>query len=77
MFTRINPTDMVLDYGRVIPDVLPVSMRDVYMSDPLEMNLFMSDPCPNCGAFRMMVGDYVCWGICYICFSKMVGDEDE
>lgn len=33
----------------------------------LDMNLPMQDPCSNCGAFNMCVGDWVCLGQCGPC----------
>ena len=50
-----------------VPELTPVSMRDVDMMPPMDMCIHMSDPCPGCGAFNMRVGDYVCWGACSKC----------
>lgn len=52
-----------------VPDVLPVSMIDVDRSPSMDMHLPMSDACPSCGGHRLLVGDYVCWGVCWICAS--------
>lgn len=50
-----------------IPEITPVSMRDVDMMPCMDLTIHMSDPCPGCGAFRMQVGDYVCVGFCSGC----------
>lgn len=50
-----------------IPDVTPVSFRDIDMLPPMDLMLSCSDPCPKCGAFNMQVGDYVYMGICFPC----------
>ena len=56
-----------------VPEILPPSMRDVDMGKPWRMDQPMQDACPNCGGFRMQLGDYVCWGMCYICFDNLLG----
>ena len=53
------------------PEILPVSIIDIKRTDQtFDMNHHMSDPCPRCGAFRMQVGDWGCFGVCFICFQK-------
>ena len=55
----------------IIPDILPVSIIDIERLPPaVNMNLHMSDPCPTCGAFNMMTGDFICYGQCGICEEK-------
>jgi len=49
------------------PECKPVSIRDASMGPPYDMELHMADPCPECGGFRMQLGDWACWGMCYIC----------
>lgn len=34
-----------------------------------DMYKVYNSPCPECIG-SMLVGDYVCWGICYSCFDK-------
>jgi len=58
------------------PDVLPVSIRDIEINPPMDMDLNVSDPCPRCGAFRMKLGDYVCWGFCSVCYEDAESKED-
>lgn len=54
------------------PQQLPVTARDIDKNDgQLDMTLPMADPCGRCGAFRMRVGDYVCFGYCWICFDRL------
>lgn len=53
-----------------IPELTPVSKIDVDRMPPMNMHLPMSDCCPECGGHRLQVGDYVCWGMCYICFEQ-------
>ena len=58
------------------PEVTPVSMRDVDMAKgEFDMCLPMADPCPNCGAFNMQIGDYVCMGFCCKCTSDIIESE--
>ena len=64
------------DTPEFIPDVFPVSMLDVERMPPINMNQHMSDPCPTCKGFRMLVGDYVCWGFCGICFAGATDNSD-
>lgn len=53
------------------PPQLPVSMLDVDRAKgPLAMELPMQDACPACGAFRMQVGDYICWRRCRVCSKE-------
>lgn len=56
--------DLIPDH---IPDVTPVSFRDIDMNPPMSLELPCSDPCPECGAFNMTVGYYVCVGACHVC----------
>lgn len=50
------------------PPQLPVTILDFERRKGLfNMMLPMADPCPACGAFNMLVGDWVCWGACNIC----------
>ena len=58
--------------------VYPPSMRDVDMHPyPGSMDVPMSDPCPKCGAFRMLTGDYMCIGACMICWNEAVAQEHD
>lgn len=59
-------TDVPPEY---IPEITPVSMNDVDKMPPMDMSIQMSDPCPKCLGFTMVVGDYVCWGFCYHCYD--------
>lgn len=52
------------------PPQYPVSIIDVERCPPMKMDLPMQDPCPVCGAFRMRVGDWVCFGFCAICYDE-------
>jgi len=53
------------------PPQIPVSIIDMERGKgTFDMSLPMQDPCPACGAFRMRVGDYACWGTCFICAEK-------
>lgn len=54
-----------------LPEILPPSIRDVNMGSCYEMFLHMQDPCPNCGAFNMLLGDYVCYNMCSPCFEEL------
>ncbi len=57
------------------PPQLPVSILDMKRSGAcFNMDLHMQDPCPKCGGFRMSVGDWVCWGFCYVCYSNTIED---
>lgn len=49
------------------PSDLPPSIRDIEKLPCMDMSLHCADPCPNCGAFNMRVGDYVCYGMCEPC----------
>jgi hypothetical protein len=60
------------DIPEFIPDALPVSILDVERMPPMNMNHHMSDPCPSCKGFRMLVGDYVCWGFCGACYDDAI-----
>ena len=54
----------------VSPTVLPVSIREIDMTlGCFDMRIPLADPCPQCGAFNMQVGDYVCWGHCGACYD--------
>jgi hypothetical protein len=56
-----------------VPPQLPVTIIDMERTSGIyDMHLHMADPCPNCGAFNMHVGDWVCWGACYPCVRSMV-----
>ena len=49
---------------------LPVTMKDMdACREPLPMDMHMADPCPVCGGFMMLVGDYASWGACYRCYE--------
>jgi len=53
------------------PPQLPVTILDTVRANGcFDMHHHMSDPCPECGAFRMQVGDWVCYGICGACYEK-------
>jgi len=52
------------------PECKPVSIRDASMGPPYDMELHMADPCPECGGFRMQLGDWACWGMCYVCADE-------
>lgn len=59
-----------------VPEITPVSNIDLERNDPVNsasMFLHMSDPCPNCGAFNMLVGDWACYGQCSPCEVKQWG----
>lgn len=62
--------DADIPYAPHTPDVLPPSIRDVALSPPMEMAQPLQDPCPLCGAWRMEVGDYVCYGACSVCYEN-------
>ena len=53
------------------PPQTPVTIRDMELGaakgEYYDMSLHMADPCPECGAFRMLVGDYACFGVCQSC----------
>ncbi len=58
------------------PPQMPVSALDVDRTNGcFEMMLPMADPCGKCGAFRMLVGDYVCWGFCTACYNLLTDEE--
>lgn len=66
MFASLQWEEQMVKYDE--PDILPVQQRELEITDKIvNMELPMADPCPNCGAFRMMVGDWVCYGHCGIC----------
>jgi hypothetical protein len=58
------------------PPQVPVSIIDIEhrMAGVYDMDLHMSDPCPKCGAFSMLVGDYVCWGTCLHCYEEALAE---
>lgn len=65
------------DTRNTTPPQLPVSIRDMEVdpsSHAFDMHLPMQDPCPHCGGFRMVVGDYACWGMCYACYETALHD---
>ena len=65
-----------LNYVRPVPPQLPVTILDLERAtECYDMMLPMADPCPNCGAFRMQVGDWVCWGHCFRCFINLSSKE--
>ena len=66
-FTSLTLEQSIEPIHGHIPDVTPVSFRDIDMLPPMDLTLPCSDPCPNCGAFNMKVGDYVCMGVCSAC----------
>lgn len=64
------------EYGN--PDQLPVSILEVDRSAvSFNMDLPMADACPLCGAFRLTVGAYVCWGGCMVCYESTMNEYDE
>lgn len=46
--------------------------RTAFMGPPVNVDMFdmMGDNCPRCGGNCMRVGDYVCFGVCYNCFTR-------
>lgn len=53
------------------PPQVPVTIRDLEVTDRrCSMELSMADPCPECGGFNMLVGDWVCFGSCEHCFKS-------
>ena len=52
------------------PECKPVSIRDASMGPPYEMFQHMADPCPECQGFRMLLGDWACYGMCSICAKE-------
>lgn len=52
------------------PECKPVTIRDALMGPPYDMDSHMADPCPNCGGYRMALGDWVCWDMCFICAKE-------
>lgn len=58
------------EWREVTPEIDPPSKRDVDLAKGcMDMHLHMQDPCPVCGGFRMLLGDWVCWGVCHLCAS--------
>lgn len=51
-------------------NVLAKALDNLLRSDVSDdMYLVYSEPCPYCNG-EMLVGDYVCWGICFKCFDS-------
>lgn len=46
---------------------LPVTIIDLERGPIVDMHHHLADPCPDCGAFNMFVGDWVCYGRCSPC----------
>lgn len=74
-----NPTDFLEDkdlkWGplELTPTDTPLTARDIDLAKGCyDMRLPLADICGKCGAFRMCVGDYVCWGFCSICHEAAV-----
>jgi len=63
-----------VEWSDFVPDVLPPSILDVNRMPPMKMDQPMSDGCEYCGAFRMQVGDYVCYGMCTVCYETYSGE---
>jgi len=63
------------------PPQYPPTVLDCERSKDTEcfdMHLPLADPCPECGAFRYMVGDWACYGKCGICYEEdMKAYEEE
>ena len=68
--------DDLKDSEGFAPEETPVSMLDVDRMPPMDMDLPMSDGCPRCGGHNMRVGDYVCWGVCMLCFEEAIDEND-
>ena len=64
------------DYKPPIEDQ-PVTIRTIEHSPPMDMHLPMADPCPECGAFNMFVGDYVCYESCSACYLVKMKEEEQ
>jgi hypothetical protein len=57
------------------PPQLPVTILDIDRAKYCySMDHFMADMCPNCGGNNMQLGDYVCWGMCYVCAKPGLGE---
>lgn len=75
-FSELINKDIELEeIKNTAPPQLPVTIIDLdRATDCYDMNIPMADPCPACGGFRMLVGDWVCWGFCYGCYKES-GEE--
>lgn len=54
------------------PPQEPPTILDCERSEGcFDMALPLADPCPSCGAFRMRVGDWACYGFCGVCYDNL------
>lgn len=66
-----------LDLTITTPPQIPVTILDLERTEGyFEGLLPMADPCPHCGGFNMKVGDWVCWGLCFSCYTLLSNFED-
>lgn len=60
---------------KVEPPQRPPTILDLERAEGcFDMHLPLADPCPSCGAFRMQVGDWVCFGLCSVCYDALHED---
>lgn len=73
-----NPGSLEFDESPPAAEPLqtPVTILDLERGPMVDMMLPMSDPCPSCGATNMLVGDWVCWGTCIVCYETACNNAE-
>lgn len=76
-----NLNDLVLTAytpNTIDPPQVPVTILDLERIENdgcVDMLLPMVDPCPNYGAYRMLVGNWICCDMCEVCYDNLTKSE--